>query len=370
MSVMTAETENKKDAVRMSMSPGRLLRILLTRIKPYTPRVAVLVVTLLLEGVFNVLLALSLKLIVDYALTPRDAKALIMILVALGVGYVLTACSQVVRDYLYAWLGAQVIGDLRADMFRHLQSLSPEFYSRARTGDLSARFSADLSAVENAVVLGIPGALLCLINMVFSACVLFALDWRLAFCAAAGLPLCFVGPRLLAPRALNAGDRLRLEQSALTNVIHENLGAQAVVRAFSLGRTLLAGFEVQALKVTGLASRFNFLSYISERSPNIGMLLFQVMLVGVGSFLAYRGSLSVGSLVSFNALFLTVSTAVMGLTAVTPTLLQATGGMRRVQELLDERPSAPRKPRRACTAAAALGHSLRGREVRLHSGAR
>ena len=344
MSVMTAETENKKDAVRMSMSPGRLLRILLTRIKPYTPRVAVLVVTLLLEGVFNVLLALSLKLIVDYALTPRDAKALIMILVALGVGYVLTACSQVVRDYLYAWLGAHVIGDLRADMFRHLQSLSPEFYSRARTGDLSARFSADLSAVENAVVLGIPGALLCLINMVFSACVLFALDWRLAFCAAAGLPLCFVGPRLLAPRALNAGDRLRLEQSALTNVIHENLGAQAVVRAFSLGRTLLAGFEVQALKVTGLASRFNFLSYISERSPNIGMLLFQVMLVGVGSFLAYRGSLSVGSLVSFNALFLTVSTAVMGLTAVTPTLLQATGGMRRVQELLDERPSVRERP--------------------------
>ena len=330
---MSAETE--KDQV--AMSPGRLLRILLTRVKPYSPRVVVLVVTLLVEGVFNVLLALSLKLIIDYAFTPRDTRALVLILFALGVGYVLTACSQVIRDYLYAWLGAHVIGDLRADMFRHLQTLSPDFYARAHTGDLSARFSADLSAVENAVVLGIPGALLCLINMVFSACVLFALDWRLALCAAAGLPLCFAGPRLLAPRALEAGDRLRTEQSALTNVIHENLGAQAVVRAFGLGRTLLASFETQASKVTGLASRFNFLSYVSERSPNIFMLLFQVLLVGVGSFLAYSGSLTVGSLVSFNALFLTVSTAVMGLTAVTPTLLQATGGMRRVHELLDER---------------------------------
>jgi ATP-binding cassette subfamily B protein len=326
------------------MSPGRFLRILLTRVKPYSPRVAVLVVTLLVEGVFNVLLALSLKLFIDYAVTPHDAGALLLILLALGVVYLLTAGSQIVRDYLYAWLGAHVIGDLRADMFRHLQSLSPEFYARARTGDLTARFSADLSAVENAVVLGLPGALLCLINMVFSACVLFALDWRLALCAAAGLPLCFAGPRLLAPRALKAGDRLRAEQASLTNVVHENLGAQAVVRAFGLGRPLLADFETRARQVTGLASRFNFLSYVSERSPNIGMLLFQVLLVGVGSFLAYGGSLSVGSLVSFNALFLTVSAAVMGLTAVTPTLLQATGGMRRVQGLLDERPTVLEQP--------------------------
>jgi ATP-binding cassette subfamily B protein len=155
---------------------------------------------------------------------------------------------------------------------------------------------------------------------------------------------CFAGPRLFAPRALKAGDQLRTEQAALTNVIHENLGAQAVVRAFNLGRPLLAGFGAQSWKVTGLASRFNFLSYVSERSPNICMLLFQVLLVGVGSFLVYGGSLSVGSLVSFNALFLTVSTAVMGLTAVTPTLLQATGGMRRVQELLDERPTVLERP--------------------------
>jgi ATP-binding cassette, subfamily B, bacterial len=335
---MSNEQETSEGG-RVSMSPGRLLRILAARVRPYEPRVALLVVTLLVEGVFNVLLALSLKLIIDYAFTPRDARALALILAALGVGYVLTAGAQVVRDYLYAWLGAHVIGDLRADMFHHLQTLSPDFYARARTGDLSARFSSDLSAVENAVVLGLPHGLLCLINLVFSACVLFALDWRLALCAAAGLPLCFLGPRLFAPRALKAGDRLRSEQAALTNVIHENLGAQQVVRAFGLGRPQLAGFEAQAGTVTGLASRFNFLSYVSERSPNIFMLLFHLLLVGVGSFLVYGGSLTVGSLVSFNALFLTLSTAVMGLTAVTPTLLQATGGMRRVQEVLDERPT-------------------------------
>ena len=162
------------------LSPARLLRILLAHLKPDAARAALLVATLLAEGAFNVLLALSLKFIIDFAITPRDSRLLTLVLAGLLLGSLLTAGAQVARDYLYAWLGSRVVGRVRAEMFRHLQTLSPGFYARARLGDLSARFSSDLSAIENAVVLGIPGALLCVINIAFSACVLFALDWRLA----------------------------------------------------------------------------------------------------------------------------------------------------------------------------------------------
>ncbi|HKP71373.1 MAG TPA: ATP-binding cassette domain-containing protein, partial [Pyrinomonadaceae bacterium] len=308
-------------------------------VKPYAPRAVLLVVTLLLEGAFNILLALSLKFIIDFAITPRDRNVLALILGCLVVGFLLTATSQVVRDYLYAWLGARILNDIRKEMFRHLQRLSLGFYARSRMGDLMSRFSSDLAAIENAVVLGVPGALLCVINIIFSTCVLFALDWRLALCAMLGLPLCVVGPKILAPRALKVGYTLRNEQATLSSTIQENLGAQQIVKAFSLRRSILVSFERQSDNVARLATRFNFLSYVTERSPNIGMLLFNVLLISGGSYLAFKGSLSIGSLVSFNALFITVSTSVMGLTAVTPTLLQATGGMQRVRELLDEQPA-------------------------------
>lgn len=300
--------------------------------------------TLVIEGAFNILLALSLKFIIDFAIVPRNKSVLLFILIVLCGGFLLTAASQVVRDYLYAWFGARVLKDLRKEMFHHLQRLSLGFYSRMRTGDIAARFSSDLSAVENAVVLGIPGASLCVINIIFSTSVLFVLDWRLALCAIVGLPLCVIGPKILAPRALNAGYQLRIEEAALTSNIHENLGAQPIVKAFSLKQSVLATFERQAEKLAGMATRFNFLSYTSERSPNIAMLLFNVMLISGGSYLAFNGSLSIGSLVAFNALFITVSTAVMGLTAVTPSLLQATGGMQRIRELLDEQPTVVEKP--------------------------
>jgi ATP-binding cassette subfamily B protein len=326
------------------MGPGRLLRILFSYVRPYTSRASVLVVTLLLEGAFNILLALSLKLIIDQAIVPRNAKVLALILGALVGGFLLTATSQVLRDYLYAWFGARILNDLRKQMFRHLQRLSLGFYARMRTGDVAARFSTDLTAVEQAVVLGIPGASLCVINIIFSTCVLFVLDWRLALGAIVGLPLCIIGPRILAPRALTAGYQLRTEEAALTSTVHENLGAQPIIKAFSLKQSVVDTFEREAEKLARLATRFNFLSYTSERSPNIAMLLFNVVLISAGSYLAFRGSLSIGSLVAFNALFITVSTAVMGVTAVTPSLLQATSGMQRIRELLDEEPTIVEQP--------------------------
>lgn len=326
------------------MGPGRLLRILFSYVQPYSRRATVLVATLLVEGAFNILLALSLKLIIDFAIVPRNAAALALILGVLCGGFLLTGTSQVVRDYLYAWFGARILNDLRKQMFQHLQRLSLGFYARMRTGDIAARFSSDLTAVEQAVVLGIPGASLCVINIIFSTGVLFSLDWRLALGAIVGLPLCVIGPRILAPRALNSGYQLRNEEAALTSTIHENLGAQPIIKAFSLKQSVVASFEREAEKLARLATRFNFLSYTSERSPNIAMLLFNVLLISGGSYLAFRGSLSIGSLVAFNALFITVSTAVMGLTAVTPSLLQAASGMQRIRELLDEEPTIVEKP--------------------------
>lgn len=341
---MSSEIAAHSGSAQAMMSPGKLLRILSSYLKPYTPRAVVLVVTLLIEGAFNVLLALSLKFIIDFAITPRNKSVLTLILGGLFGGFLLTAISQVIRDYLYAWLGARILNDIRTEMFRHLQQLSHGFYARMRMGDLLSRFSSDLAAVENAIVLGVPGAMLCLINIIFSACILFALDWRLALGAIVGLPLCMIGPKLLGPRALQVGYRARGEQATLSNIIQENLSAQQIVRAFGLKRSVIANFEGQAAKVAKLATRFNFLSYVTERSPNIGMLLFNILLISGGAYLAYSGSLSIGSLVSFNALFIMVSSSVMGLTAVTPSLLQATGGMQRVRELLEEQPTVADKP--------------------------
>jgi ATP-binding cassette, subfamily B, bacterial len=334
------------------------LASILSYVRPYAGSAGLVVLLLLVSVGFNTLLSLSLKFFIDYAIVPRDRTMLLAIVAVLIASFFIIVVSQAGRDYLYSRLGAHVLNDLRTDMLRHLQSLSPGFFAQAKPGDLLARFSTDLGAVENAVVLGLPQTLSAFLNVAFSMVFLFFLDWRLALVAVAGLPLCLIGPRVFGPRALEAGYRFRVEQAALAGAIQENLNTQPVVKAFNLTASMSEALVSRGRRVAELAARFNFLSLLTERSPNVAMLAFGIVVVVVSGIMAFNGALSLGSLVSFNALFATVSLHVESVSAVTSTLLQAAGGMRRIREILDEAPAVVELPDAAPLSSVAGGVSL------------
>lgn len=297
-----------------------------------------LAIALLLDVAYDIFLPLSLKFLIDQAIEPQDTQAFTLIITALGIAFLIATVSAISRDYLYGLLGANVLHDVRVRLFNHLQSLSMDFFGRARTGDVLARFSTDLSAVENALVIGMPGAFLAVFGIIGSVTVMLILEWKLALLILLAVPFCIIGPRIIGPKALQAGIRLRREQASMGDIVQENLNAQKVVKAFSLRNSAIENFQKQSGKILRVGTRFGFLCYSTERAPNVGMSLFSVLVLGVGGWFALQGDLSVGSLVSFNALFAMVSGSVLTLSAFAPTLLQASGGLQRIREL-EETPS-------------------------------
>ena len=120
------------------------------------------------------------------------------------IGAVVYALAGILSDRLYAALGANVLRDIRRDMFGHLQRLPVTSFTRLRGGDITSRFSGDLQAVENALIVSLPTGALSAIGLVVSLTILFALQWQLTLVAAVGLPIAGVFPRLLAARATEA----------------------------------------------------------------------------------------------------------------------------------------------------------------------
>jgi ATP-binding cassette, subfamily B, bacterial len=315
------------------------MRQILSYVSRYPGTALVIVLLIAVDVAFNTALALSLQFLIDHAITPRDRTVLLIVIVGLVAGFFIVTISQIWRDRLYAWLGARVLHDLRIDIFEHLQRLSLGFFARSKLGDLLARFSTDIGAVENAIVFGIATSVYALLHVAVSILILFVLEWRLALIVLVGLPFCLIGPRIFGPRALRAGYRFRTEQAALASTIEEQISAQSVVKAFDLKEMVRAKVRTQSDHVVALASRFNFLSSVAERSPNITMLALGIIIICGGGVMVFDGALSIGALVSFNLLFVTISTYVESLTSSVPTLLQAAGGMQRINEILAERPA-------------------------------
>ncbi len=293
---------------------------------------------LLIEMAFNAAVPMSFKYLVDYAIVPKDEKVLIAILVGLTCGVVVVSAAGLGCDYLYARFSTGVLNDLRCRMFKHLQRLSMNFFSRSQAADIGARFSTDLAAFENALDLAVVECVLPALELALSAFLMFTIDWRLGLMAMLIFPVCLIGPRLITPRAMSASYQRKQSEAKTAGNVQENFTAQLVIKAFGLEKSVLARFDERIAQLARANLRFSFLGSLIERSAGIGTLVLQVVVMIAGAYLCFHGKLSIGSLVAFQALFVNFSYSLNCLTQFFPTLVAAGGGMQRIEELLDEKP--------------------------------
>jgi ATP-binding cassette subfamily B protein len=293
---------------------------------------------LLIEMAFSAAVPMSFKYLVDYAIVPKNEKILIVILVALAASLIVASAAGLGLDYLYAKFSTNVLNDLRWKMFKHLQRLSMNFFARSQAADIIARFSNDLTSFDRALGSALEGCALPALEIVLSAVLLFLLDWRLGLIAMLAIPACFMGPRAITPRASAAGYLRKQHESQTASTIQENISGQSIIKAFSLEKSMLARFAERIALQAAASLRVSFLSSLIERSAYIGTLIVQVLVLGVGGYMAFRGDFSIGSLAAFQALFVNFMDSLATFTHFYPTLVQAGAGMQRIQELLDEKP--------------------------------
>ena len=323
------------------MTVGPLTRFVVRSlgwIRPYRLQAAIIALGLLLEGAFTASVPLAFRLLIDRAIVPRDTRLLTMLLATLIVGVVIVAVAGLWRDYLYARLCSRILRDLRIDMLDHLHRLSPNDTGNDDDASIAAHFSTDLAAVEYAIVSAAPWALLPVLDVILGTTLLFALEWRLALIATLVFPLALLGPRFISSRASSASYTRKTVESNVLKDVQENLAARQVVRAFGLERWMRARFTRRVDDLVTVSTRTAFLGALVERSAGIGILFLQVVVLGIGALMAFEGQLTIGTLVSFQSLFMTVSWSLSYVTQYVPNLVLAAGGLQRIDELLSTRP--------------------------------
>ena len=294
---------------------------------------------LLIDVAYQAALPLSLKFLIDEAIVPADRALLLKIVLLMAVSLALASAAMIWRDLLYSRLSAAVLRGIRERLFAHLQGLSVGYFTSMRAGDLMARFSTDLAAVENLVVSALPIVFCATMSLVLLSVALFALNVQMSLAVALLAPLCWIGPRWLLPRAAAMSLEARRRDADVLSLVQENLEGQSAVKALGLEAHSLSRVQQRLDSAEAAAQRFNFASYLTERLPNVGMLVLHVVILLWGAHLAFDQRISVGTLVAFNGVLLSLSVAVSELTSSAHTLLGAAAGLRRIREVLEQAPS-------------------------------
>ena len=310
----------------------------LSFVRPYGWALAPVVGLSLLGTGLSLVLPYLSKLLVDDALVAQDFGALLNI-VGLFVG--ITAASflmNVLSGMRYTKVSADILFDMRLDLYRHLQRLSPRYYAKTPLGDVVSRINGDIGEIQRVTAEATLAWLGQLIALVGTVGMLIYLDVRLFIAGLITLPpaLFFL---LRYRRQLEARVRDLRERSADigTFLIETLQGMRAVVGANAQEREVDRFRNKNDSFVDALLSMRLF-TYLAGGLPGLLLTTGTGIVFLYGGYRVIDGATTLGTFVAFMAYQMRLMAPIQGLMGLYSNLATARASLVRVHEIRDSPP--------------------------------
>ncbi|HEY1593997.1 MAG TPA: ABC transporter ATP-binding protein [Thermoleophilaceae bacterium] len=331
------------DAQLVPETPAVQVREVFRRFWPYAkPYRRWLLVSLVLIAVVPAIETATIwmfKVVVDRVLVPHDFGPLWWIALAYLGLTLLAGVASFLDDYISTWVGERFLLSLRTGFFRHVQSLSLDFFDRRRLGDLISRLTGDIGSIETFVLSGVADAISYVFQIAFFAAALFYLQWDLALVSLFVAPLFWLSARRFSRLIKHASREKRRRSGSISSVAEESLANAALVQAYNRQETEVERFHRENLgsfHATMASTRLRALF-----SPLIDLieLAGALVVIGMGTWELSQHRLSLGGLLVFTAYLAQMYGPIRSLGKLTNSLYSASASAERVIELLDEEPS-------------------------------
>ena len=312
-------------------------------LRPYRWALVIGLIFLLGEQLVSVSIPLVLERAIDQARVSLDQAApdltFLTHYAALIVGLGLAQwCMAFGMRWHLASTSYRAERDIRQRYFAHLLTLPIGYFQQARTGDLMARATNDVEAVQRYLSHGFRMFLSAILGFSFSMVAMCLYDWELTLYALLPMPIMTVILRFVGSRVRRRYRMVQEQFAAISTCLQENLSGMRVVKAFArrLGEidhfTQLNDEYVERSRslIYLYSTFFPFTFLISGLS-----MLFILWLGGIR---VVEGTLTLGAFVAFNAYLIRMSRPMMMMGRIVDEYQRAMASMLRIESVLKEQP--------------------------------
>lgn len=281
---------------------------------------------------------LTARVVDDVIVGGNMGELKFLLLGFLGIG--LGRCIfQYMKEYTFDKNGARISGDMRRDLFRHIQSLSADFFDRTNTGELMARVKEDIDHIWDAV--GYVGMLLIEVfyhTGIILVC-MYMLNWKLALIPTAAMLLCGSIAVIMERKLGAVYEEISEENAALNTVAEENLAGVRTVKAFAR-----EGFEIEKFLShnkryydLNMAQSKVFVRYYPFFTVVSKVLPLLTILVG-GKFVI-NGEMSLGQMTAFVEYSMNIVWPMEMLGWLTNSFSSAVASNKKIKKIYGEKPT-------------------------------
>ena len=337
----TRSKEEKGQSVSLAaVNWGRLLAYL----KPYVGRMTLAILALVVSSGFGLAFPLVIVNLLDSVTKAKDFGPLNMLAGVLVLIFLLQAAFGFLQSYLLTYIGERIVYDLRTSLYSHLQRLSLDFYAARRVGDLVSRLSSDVTQMRTMLTSNLTTLLSMLLSLVGSIAILLTLNTSFTLFILALVPV-LIGVAIVFGRTIRKGSTDIQDQLADSTVVAEE-GLQGIRVVKSFGR------EDYETKRYNTAMEKTFRASLKMAVAN-SLFTSVMMFLGFGSIGAIMwyggreviaGHLTLAMITGFLIYGISIAASLGGLAGLYGQLNAAIGGVQRVFEILDTKPTVQDAP--------------------------
>ncbi|MEJ7695119.1 MAG: ABC transporter transmembrane domain-containing protein [Candidatus Limnocylindrales bacterium] len=185
-------------------------------------------------------------------------------------------------------------------MFAHVQKMPVAFFTRTKTGALVSRLNNDVIGAQRAFSDTLSGVVTNIVALVLTLVVMLRLSWQITVLALVLLPV-FVLPARRMGRRLAAMEREAADHNAtMTTQMTERFSAPGatLVKLFGRPDDEEAEFTARARRVRDIGVRSAVYQWVFVTALLLVSALALALVYGLGGYLALRGILDTGDVVS------------------------------------------------------------------------
>ena len=238
---------NQEEEVLGKAYDGRLMRRLLTYLRPYKLHVAVALAAIILKSGLDVLGPFLTMIAIDkyLAKSPNSHSWIgdrlsdapltgIAQIGGLDVGIlVFTFVLEFVQTYLMQWTGQKVMFDLRRQIFRHLQHIHVGFFDKNPVGRLVTRVTTDVDALNEMFTAGVVSIFEDVFVLAGIIAIMMNTNWKLALITFAVLPLIVYATKIFRDKVRDSYRRIRTAIARINSYLQEAVSGMLVLQLFN-----------------------------------------------------------------------------------------------------------------------------------------
>ncbi len=317
---------------------GKALRELFRYMGYHKWLLAVVAVLVFISTGASVMGTYLLKPVINEYILPGNVRGLARALAGMGIMYLCGALSTFGYNRLMVKTSQKVVGDIRRDLFAHVQMLPLKYFDAHTHGELMSRFTNDVDTIQEALNNSFTMVIQSALTLAGTVVMLLVLNVEMSFIVILFLCIMFFFIKWNGKRSKEFYDRQQASLAQINGFVEEMVAGQKVEKVFNHEEEDMKVFREKNEKLRKASTKA--LAYSGMMVPSIVSLSYANYAVSActGGLLALSGLMDLGSLAAYLVYVRQSAMPLNQFTQQVNFILSALAGAERIFEMMHEEP--------------------------------